>query len=64
MDQRLLPGEGGFELERASELVRDRGLDLPVVVEVLNAEWRGREIGAFAQACAKASRRAWGASGR
>lgn len=64
MDQRLLPGEGGFELERASALVRGRGLDLPVVVEVLNAEWRGRELGAFAQACAKASRRAWGASGR
>lgn len=59
MDRRRIPGEGGFPLERAAGILAERGLDLPVVVEVLNADWRDREPAAFALATLAASRRVW-----
>ena len=44
MDRRRLPGEGGFALDRAAALLEERALDVPVVVEVLNADWRERDL--------------------
>ncbi|CAM9977214.1 unnamed protein product [Discosporangium mesarthrocarpum] len=59
MDRRLMPGEGEFDLAQAASRVEARGADLPVVVEVLNAEWRERPLRAFAQRAAESAREAW-----
>ena len=59
MDRRRMPGEGDFDLAAAAAHVRARCPDLPVVVEVLNAEWREQPVRAFAQRAAASSRAVW-----
>ena len=59
MDRRRMPGEGGFDLARAAAQVEARASDLPVVVEVLNANWRARPLSEFARRAALTSRAAW-----
>ena len=59
MDRRRMPGEGDFDLARAAARVRARCPDLPVVVEVLSAEWREQPVRAFAQRAAASSRAVW-----
>lgn len=59
MDRRRMPGEGGFDLARAAARTEARLPDVPVVVEVLSAEWRGRPLEEFAQRAAEAARAVW-----
>lgn len=59
MNERRLPGEGGFDLTRCASLLKARGIDAPVVVEVLNARERSMGITPFAQRAMDATRRAW-----
>ena len=42
MNQRRMPGEGSFPLERLAQTLRARGFDGAIVLEVLNAEQRAR----------------------
>lgn len=62
MDRRRLPGEGGFDLVRFAERARARfgGADVPVVVEVLSAEEREKDVGDFARRTLEATRNIWG----
>lgn len=63
MNERRLPGEGGFDLARVVRALSEKGFDRDgqgaIVVEVLSAEWRARSISDFAQAAMAASRKAW-----
>ena len=59
MDRRRLPGEGEFDLAGCASRLAARGLDLPVVVEVLNAEERAKPLDVFAQRAMAATRAAW-----
>jgi len=59
MDRRRLPGEGEFDLEGCKARLTNRGLDLPVVVEVLNAQEREKPIEDFAQRAMNATRASW-----
>lgn len=60
MDERRLPGEGDFELERCARLLGDRGFDGAIVIEVLNAELRGLSVGEFAERAAASTREHFG----
>ena len=59
MDRRRLPGEGGFDLRECAVKLEKRAVDLPVVVEVLNAEERAKSIEVFAQRAMAATREVW-----
>jgi len=59
MNERRLPGEGGFDLSRCASMLQARGLDVPVIVEVLNAAERENEIASFAARAMSATRRVW-----
>jgi sugar phosphate isomerase/epimerase len=48
MDRRQIPGRGGFDLRRCAALLADRGFDGAVVLEVLNADERGRSVADYA----------------
>ncbi len=65
MNERRLPGEGGFDIARVARTLVEKGLDRnaqaqgAIVVEVLNAEWRARSLAEFAEAAMAASRKSW-----
>ena len=60
MNERRLPGDGGFDFARAGRVLDQMGFDQngqgAVVVEVLSAEWRARPVADFAKAAMTASR--------
>jgi sugar phosphate isomerase/epimerase len=60
MNQRLLPGEGSFPLERLAQTLRARGFDGAIVLEVLNAEQRARSIADSAADSLRGARRIFG----
>lgn len=49
LHRRTFPGEGEFDLERWCRIMRDKGFDGTVSVEILNEEWRGRDLREFAR---------------
>ena len=57
LQRRTMPGEGALDCNRFAGLLRDRGYGGLVSIEVLNAEWRNRPLGYFANACALAGER-------
>ena len=59
LSRRTFPGEGEFDLTRFASVIRGTGYKGPVSVEVLSAEWRGGDLGAFARHCAETSRPYW-----
>jgi len=59
LSRRTFPGEGEFDLTRFASVIRGIGYEGPVSVEVLSAEWRGRDLGTFARRAAESSRPYW-----
>ena len=62
MNERLLPGEGGFELARVAKLLHDKKFDGAVVVEILSARLRETPLDSFAKHAAQTSRLWWAQS--
>jgi len=60
MNHRRIPGQGGFPLDRLARHLATRGLDRPIVLEVLNADERKRPIAEHAADALRASRRLFG----
>jgi sugar phosphate isomerase/epimerase len=59
VSRRVFPGEGEFDLDAWCAHVRDKGFDGVVSVEVLNAELRDLDPGAFAHRAFAAASRYW-----
>jgi sugar phosphate isomerase/epimerase len=59
MHRRTFPGEGEFDLERYCALMRDKGFDGVVSVEILNAEWRDGDLAEFARRVYESAARYW-----
>lgn len=59
MERRLLPGEGELDLGRFVEVLRNRGWDAVVSVEVLSAHWRMRPVEDFVAATFAAAAPYW-----
>ncbi|MBW1883931.1 MAG: sugar phosphate isomerase/epimerase [Deltaproteobacteria bacterium] len=59
MNERLLPGEGEFELARVAQRLHDKQFDGAVVVEVLSAKLREAPLETFAKQAAQTSRDWW-----
>lgn len=57
--RRVMPGEGVFELERFSELLRSKGYEGVVSCEILSAETRNMALDEFAQRVFDTSRQYW-----
>ena len=60
MNQRRIPGEGGFALDRLAEHLRKRGFDGAIVLEVLNAEQRARPLADYAADSRRGAKRFFG----
>ncbi len=60
MNQRRIPGEGGFALDRLAEHLRARGFDGAIVLEVLNAEQRARSLADYAADSLRGAKRFFG----
>lgn len=60
LERRAFPGDGEFDLDRYCAIMRNKGFDGVVSVEVLNGEWRANpDLGAFARRAFDSSRRFW-----
>ncbi len=59
MNERLLPGEGGFELARVAQVLHDKRFDGAVIVEVLSAPLREAPLETFAKQAVQTSRLWW-----
>lgn len=60
MNQRRIPGEGGFPLEKLARLLGARGFDGAIVLEVLNADQRARPLADYAADCLRGARQFFG----
>lgn len=56
---RAFPGEGILPCARFATALRERGYDGLVSIEVLNREWRARDLGTFVRRCMETSRPFW-----
>ncbi len=56
---RVMPGEGSFDLPRVAATLRDKGFDGMISVEILSRSWREGDLDAFARACHESSARFW-----
>jgi sugar phosphate isomerase/epimerase len=59
MNERRLPGEGDFDLERVARVLRHKGFDGAVILEVLSSRWRDESLDAFAREAAQTARDWW-----
>lgn len=59
LHRRVFPGEGLFDLDRFSRVLRARGFDGLVSVEVLSQAWRGGDVEAFAKRAFQTSAPYW-----
>ena len=59
LQRRTVPGAGEFELDRFCAIVRAKGYDGPVAVEVMSAELRAEGVDAYARKCLAAARTYW-----
>jgi len=60
MNRRCFPGEGDFDLKRASDLLAERKIDPPVVLEVLTSETRDQAVAVHARDSARSAIEIWG----
>lgn len=56
LHRRTMPGEGVLDCARFARILRERGFDGLVSVEVINREWRERPVADFARACHNTTR--------
>jgi len=59
MERRVFPGEGEFDAARFAETFKSRGYDGMVSVEVLNGEWRRRDLRDYATRAFESSAPYW-----
>jgi sugar phosphate isomerase/epimerase len=59
LQRRTLPGDGEFDLTRFCDIVRAKGYDGPVAIEIMSAPLRAEGPGAFARKAESAARRYW-----
>ena len=59
MERRTFPGEGEFETQRFADAFRKRGYDGIVSVEVLNGDWRTRDLRDYAARAYQTSAPFW-----
>ena len=59
LHRRTAPGEGEFDLDRFCEVVRAKGYDGPVAVEVMSEPLRARGVEEYARAVLDGARRYW-----
>lgn len=59
MERRSFPGEGEFETQRFADAFRTRGYDGIVSVEVLNGDWRTRDLRDYAARAFETSAPYW-----
>jgi sugar phosphate isomerase/epimerase len=59
MERRVFPGEGEFETQRFADIFRGRGYDGMVSVEVLNGDWRKRDLREYAARAYETSAQYW-----
>ncbi len=59
MERRAFPGEGEFETRRFADSFKKRGYDGIVSVEVLNGEWRKRDLREYAARAYETSAQYW-----
>jgi sugar phosphate isomerase/epimerase len=59
MSRRTFPGSGVFDCARFAQAISAIGAADVVSIEVLNAEWRVRDLGDFARQCLASSRPFW-----
>jgi sugar phosphate isomerase/epimerase len=59
LQRRTLPGHGEFELARFCEIVRAKGYDAPVAIEIMSAPLRAEGPAAFARKAHAAARPYW-----
>jgi sugar phosphate isomerase/epimerase len=59
LGRRAFPGEGEFDLEGYCARMRTKGFDGVVSVEILNDEWRRRDLAEFARRAYTSSARYW-----
>jgi sugar phosphate isomerase/epimerase len=57
--RRAFPGEGEFDLDRYCAIMRGKGFDGVVSVEVLNDGWRDGDLGEFARRAYESTARYW-----
>ena len=63
VNRRTFPGGGEFDLTGFCSRLTDKGFDGVVSLEILSDEWRGNDIGEFAERVYQSSTRYWGTSG-
>lgn len=61
-ERRTFSGEGVLDNERFHRIFAERDYDGIVSVEVVNREWRGSDLGAFARRYLASARRLWPAN--
>jgi sugar phosphate isomerase/epimerase len=59
LQRRTLPGEGEFELARFCEIIRAKGYDGPVAVEIMSSELRAEGPHEYARKCEAGARTYW-----
>ncbi|OCC25514.1 hypothetical protein MB02_02445 [Croceicoccus estronivorus] len=59
LSRRTFPGAGELDVDRFVTLLRDKGYNGMVSVEVLNEEWRGRDLTEFARRCHESTAAFW-----
>jgi len=63
MDRRRMPLEGEFDLTRVSQLLKMRGFDGAIEIEVLSAQERARPLSEFAERALRSSLDWWSSNG-
>lgn len=59
LNRRTFPGKGEFDIAQFARIMRDKGYDGMVSIEVLNAEWRDEPLELFARTCFESSAALW-----
>src|SRR5258705_465203 len=59
LQRRTLPGEGEFELSRFCEIVRAKGYDGPIAIEIMSATLRAEGAHEYARKTEAAARPYW-----
>jgi sugar phosphate isomerase/epimerase len=60
VNRRVFPGEGEFDLPGFCSRLTDKGFDGVVSLEILSDDWRGKDLGEFAERVYRSGAQYWG----